>query len=102
MLKSLAAMTLAAGAFAAPAAADGQSQWLSACHAEAARISPGGAKYGYAARYNEAVEACMARYHAHAAPRTTYSQTRTVITAPYVGCYPGAPTMYRGTLYCVD
>ena len=47
-------------------------------------IAPKGQPAGYGAAHGARVTGATARY---AAP---------------VGCYPGAPTLYRGTLYCTD
>ena len=82
-----------------PALADGYA--ARTCEALAHEYAYTGSKAGYAGRYQQALSDCRNR-QAAPAPRQTY--TRTIVEAPAesVGCFPGAPRMYRGTLYCFD
>jgi hypothetical protein len=80
---------------AAPAMADRYTD----CHAEAAQIQFTGAKSGYRAQYNAVVEACLARGSGY----NPYDQRRVrTVTRVDGPCPPGAPKMYRGTLYCLN
>ncbi|SNS80734.1 hypothetical protein SAMN04488078_10349 [Antarctobacter heliothermus] len=87
-------------AVAMPAFADGYGQTARNCEALAHDYAYTGAKSGYADRYQWALSDCRSR-QAAPAPRRTYRKPVVVVPAP-VGCYPGAPRMYRGTLYCFD
>ncbi|MFW2588936.1 hypothetical protein [Sagittula sp. SSi028] len=94
---SLALLTASAGAAFADKGA------LAYCQAQANGIAyTGGAKTGYAAEYNAAVEACLygqSRPARHA--QIDFRQPRN--TPSVVGhCPPGIGPFYRGTLYCLD
>lgn len=87
---------------AAPAAAQ---QWSAEtvtlhqrCYAEANAIGFSGEKTGYAASYNAAVAACVSRgTERYAGYHPLPHRARAPVTG---NCPPGAPPMYRGTLYC--
>ncbi|BBU57911.1 MULTISPECIES: hypothetical protein [Mameliella] len=83
------------------AAAANQAEAYRLCKPEAERIAAQGGHYGYNTRYDMALDACMTAY------RPSHQQAQlpgigTLAPVAPVGCYPGAPTMYRGTLYCID
>ncbi|WP_425071931.1 hypothetical protein [Sagittula sp. S175] len=95
-------MTLAALMVAAttlPALANGNSVLAAQrCYAEANTIDFSGAKVGYAAAYNAAVNDCLARGSARYAG---YNPPAHRARAPITGnCPAHAPILYRGTLYC--
>ncbi len=97
-----AALAVIAGLAGLPggAAANGHMSALAACQAEAnATAFAGGAKYGYAAQYQAVVDACLARTHTYVDPHAN-RRKRPYPTSGSALCPPGAPVMYRGTLYC--
>ena len=57
-------------------------------HADDVYVAPKGAPAGYGAGYG--------------AGHVRGSTALAVRSTQPVGCYPGAPTLYRGTLYCID
>ncbi|GAA4217939.1 hypothetical protein GGQ68_002334 [Sagittula marina] len=77
---------------------------LAYCQDQANGIAySGGAKTGYAAQYNAAVDACMNGRASYTVvmDQSRFRQPRN--TPSVVGnCPPGAAPFYRGTLYCVD
>lgn len=84
-----------------PAYADGYGQSARSCEAVAHEYAYTGSKSGYADRYQRALYDCRSRLAAPAR-QPTYREPVVVVPAAPVGCYPGAPRMYRGTLYCFD
>jgi hypothetical protein len=101
MMKPLiVAALLGASAAAAPALADGYGAVTQTCYAEAEANAYSGSKHGYRARYQEILRACQARQGVHHAP--VVRQRLHVVRVPLPGCVPGAPKMYRGTLYCLN
>jgi hypothetical protein len=101
MMKPLiVAALLGASAAAAPALADGYGAVTQTCYAEAEANAYSGSKHGYRARYDQILQACMARYTTQR--RTVTLQPAHVVRVPLPGCVPGAPVMYRGTLYCLN
>ncbi len=91
-----------AGFAALPAAA--QSTHTS-CHAYAEAQAYDGAKHGYAARYQAAYSHCTGGsdgYSLRTQPRRGgyFGQPRPQYPVISYNCPPGAPKMYRGTLYC--
>lgn len=84
------------------AAAANQAEAYRLCKPKAEHIAAQGGHYSYNTRYDRALDACMTAYR----PRHWQAGLPGIGTLPDapapVGCYPGAPTMYRGTLYCVD
>lgn len=99
MTKTLIAAAFMA-AMAAPALADGYGAVSQTCYAEAEANAYSGSKYGYRARYNQILQECMARTSYHAP--VVRKRAVTVVHVPLPGCVPGAPKMYRGTLYCLN
>lgn len=84
------------------AAANGQDTALAACQAEAnATVFTGGAKTGYAAHYQAVVDACLDRGRTYIDPHAN-RRKRPYPTSGSAVCPPGAPLMYRGTLYCPE
>ncbi|MBV7396249.1 hypothetical protein [Mameliella sediminis] len=101
MRRALPAFALFATGLVGSVAMANQSEAWQVCQPQAERYAATGGKYGYAVRYDQALDACMTRYRParHAARLPGIG---TLEPVPAVGCYAGAPTMYRGTLYCVD
>ncbi|KUF12648.1 hypothetical protein [Pseudoponticoccus marisrubri] len=75
------------------------------CEAQAHAYAYDGSKSGYAARYRAALAQCTNSARYYNGP-VDYRQRRykvpVIVTSGSYGCYPGAPRMYRGTLYCLD
>jgi hypothetical protein len=100
MRKTLIAAAFLTAASGLPAAADGYATIPQSCYAEAEANAYSGSKHGYRARYQEILRACQARQGVHHAP--VVRQRLHVVRVPLPGCVPGAPKMYRGTLYCLN
>lgn len=84
-----------------PAMANGYGQTSRTCEALAHDYAYTGSKSGYADRYQQALYDCQNR-QAAPSPQQRYRRPVVVVPAEQVGCYPGAPRLYRGTLYCFD
>lgn len=86
----------------APAMADFHGSPLVACQNYANSLTyTGGNKVGYADQYQAVIDACLNRHRSYIDPHANRRTARYPITGPAV-CPPGAPTMYRGTLYCFN
>lgn len=74
------------------------------CHAEANAAAYSGSKAGYSQSYDAAYQACVGRQQAQVqVPQRRYRhKPTTYVKAPEVVCHPGAPRLYRGTVYCFD
>ncbi|MGP6088165.1 hypothetical protein [Antarctobacter jejuensis] len=82
------------------AVANGYDTVLAACQAEAnATVFTGGAKSGYAVQYQAVVDACLDRGRTYIDPHAN-RRKRVYPTGGPGFCPPGAPVMYRGTIYC--
>lgn len=99
MTKTLIAAAVLSTAMAAPALANGYATATQSCYAEAEANAYSASKYGYQARYNQILQECMARTSDRAPVR---QKPVHYVRVPLPGCVPGAPKMYRGTLYCFD
>ncbi|MEN9060415.1 MULTISPECIES: hypothetical protein [Ponticoccus] len=99
MTKTLIAAAALTAASALPALANGYGTVSQTCYAEAEANAYSGSKYGYQVRYNQILQDCMAR-GTHRAPLR--QKPVNLVHVPLPGCVPGAPKMYRGTLYCLN
>jgi hypothetical protein len=71
------------------------------CRAYAESVAYTGERFGYAERYEAAYAACLGQT-VQVRGHIDYNN-RTTIRSPIAAhCPPGAPKMYRGTLYCVN
>jgi len=96
-MRLLAATTLALLSLtAAPALADKGARANCMAHAESVALT--GTKGGFQSRYNAAYNACIGGVSFRG--YVDLNNRRTIRSPVAAACPPGAPKMYRGTLYC--
>lgn len=76
-----------------------------ACMTHAEQLAAGAGAYGYQQRYTAALNACLGQGQVYSTRYQGYHPRpggRPYINVEARNCPPGAPKMYRGTLYCTN